>query len=378
MYNIITDQFYTLYKVLDMKKIIVVFLCLIITLSVTLTGCDVVELVSNIGDNLGDDLLGGLLNTKGTEGVVYELSDDGKYATVVGYEGTKTVVTIASKYDGVPVTHIGDYAFVDCTYLTKIVIPNSITSIGNSAFYRCSSLTSVTKGTGVKSIGDYAFYDCSSLKSVTIGESVKSIGDYAFYDCSSLKSVTIGESVKSIGDYAFYDCSSLTEITIPNSVRSIGDRAFASCSQLNSITVEKENKKYHSSGNCLIETASKTLIAGCKNSIIPSDGSVTSIGDYAFYRCSSLTRTIIPNSVKSIGRCAFSDCSSLTSATIGESVTSIGYGAFSGCSSLKSVIFKNTNGWSADETSISNSDLSNTSTAAWYLTIYCHDDWNRS
>ena len=315
-----------------MKKIIVVFLCLIITLSVTLTGCDVVELVSNIGDNLGDDLLGGLLNTKGTEGVVYELSDDGKYATVVGYEGTKTVVTIASKYDGVPVTHIGDYAFVDCTYLTKIVIPNSITSIGNSAFYRCSSLTSVTKGTGVKSIGDYAFYDCSSL----------------------------------------------TEITIPNSVRSIGDRAFASCSQLNSITVEKENKKYHSSGNCLIETASKTLIAGCKNSIIPSDGSVTSIGDYAFYRCSSLTRTIIPNSVKSIGRCAFSDCSSLTSATIGESVTSIGYGAFSGCSSLKSVIFKNTNGWSADETSISNSDLSNTSTAAWYLTIYCHDDWNRS
>ena len=58
------------------------------------------------------------------------------------------------------------------------------------------------------------------------------------------------------------------------------------------------------------------MIAGCKNSAIPSDGSVTSIGDYAFKGCTRLTSITIPNSVTSIGSRAFSGCSSLTSITL--------------------------------------------------------------
>lgn len=57
---------------------------------------------------------------------------------------------------------------------------------------------------------------------------------------------------------------------------------------------------------------------------------VTSIGDYAFSECYSLTSVIIGNSVTSIGGGAFEGCSSLSSITIPNSVTSIGYGAFSG------------------------------------------------
>ena len=64
---------------------------------------------------------------------------------------------------------------------------------------------------------------------------------------------------------------------------------------------------------------------------------VTSIGDYAFDSCYSLTRVTIPDSVTSIGNGAFSWCSGLTSVTIPDSVTSIGYGAFSECISLTSV-----------------------------------------
>ena len=69
--------------------------------------------------------------------------------------------------------------------------------------------------------------------------------------------------------------------------------------------------------------------------------SVTTIGNYAFSVCRSLTSVTIPNSVTTIGYSAFADCSSLTSVTIGNSVTTIGWGAFSDCSSLTSVTIGN-------------------------------------
>ena len=71
------------------------------------------------------------------------------------------------------------------------------------------------------------------------------------------------------------------------------------------------------------------------------NGDITSIGNYAFYKCSGLSSVTIPNSVTSIGEGAFSSCSSLTSITIPNSVTSIGEFAFSDCSSLTSVTIPN-------------------------------------
>ena len=67
------------------------------------------------------------------------------------------------------------------------------------------------------------------------------------------------------------------------------------------------------------------------------DDTVTSIGEYAFFYCTSLESIIIPNSVTSIGNLAFFGCTSLTSITIPDSVTSIGDNAFSGCESLTSI-----------------------------------------
>ena len=263
--------------------------------------------------------------------------------------------------------------FKGCSSLTTLNIGNNVKIIPSSVF-RCDRLTSVTIGNSVTNIGDGAFYGCSNLSNIyyvgdvagwcgisgldslmsssrtlyisdkkvegflIIPDSVTSIGNYAFYGCSGLTSVTIGGSVMSIGDWAFYNCSSLTSITIPDSVTSIGSSAFAGCSGLTSITVAKGNTKYHSSGNCLIETASKTLISGCNTSVIPSDGSVTSIGGSAFQGCKDLTSITIPDSVTSIGSSAFAGCSGLTSITIPDSVTSIGdYYTFYGCSSLTSI-----------------------------------------
>ena len=289
-----------------------------------------------------------------SEGLEYGINNDGQSYEVTGIgECEDTALVIPQTYNGLPVTSIGACAFENCTGLISVTIPDSVTSIGR-----------------------YAFSYCSGLTSVIIPDSVTSIGEGAFQYCFGLTSVIIGKGVTSIGDRAFYYCSDLTSVIIPDSVTSIGDEAFSGCSELESITVEEGNSVYYSAGNCLIETASKTLIAGCKTSIIPDDGSVTSIGRYAFYNCSSLTSITIPDSVTSIGWQAFLGCSNITSATmptlaidhipqdslqtvvltsgesigryafydshltsvtIPDSVTSIGSGAFEDCWGLTSI-----------------------------------------
>ena len=159
-------------------------------------------------------------------------------------------------------------------------------------------------------------------------------------DLTIPESVTYGGisyPVISIGYEAFYYCTGLTSVTIPNSVTSIGWYAFYECRGLTSIKVESSNSVYDSRENCnaIIETATNTLITGCKNTIIPN--SVTSIGKGAFWGCRGLTSVNIPNSVTEIGEGAFDECTGLTSLTIGNSVTSIGLFAFYKCSGLTKI-----------------------------------------
>ena len=151
-----------------------------------------------------------------------------------------------------------------------------------------------------------------------------------------MATVTIPNTITEIGVWAFTG-SSLTSVTIPNSVTYIGFGAFTGSSSMTTITVASDNPVYDSRDNCnaIIETASNTLITGCKNTSIPS--SIKFIGNYAFYACTSLASFTIPKSIISIGDNAFSDCSGLTSLTIPNTLDSIGYRAFCYCSSLKDV-----------------------------------------
>ena len=278
-----------------------------------------------------------------------------------------TIPFVGATKDGETNTHFG-YIFgadeiidngnyVPWRLMTVVVTGGS--RIHNSAFFNCSSIQSITIPDSVTSIGNSAFYDCRSLYNITIPDSVTSIGITAFdktsyYNSSSnwekdvlyigkhliQAKITISDSYSikqgcvTIADEAFDYCFGLTSITIPDSVTSIGRSAFSDCVSLSSITVANGNPVYHSVDNCLIETETKTLLVGCNKSIIPTDGSVTSIGDYSFSG-SHLQSVTIPDGVTSIGNAAFYNCTFLNSVTIPESVTFIGKNAFRNCKNLE-------------------------------------------
>ena len=159
------------------------------------------------------------------------------------------------------------------------------------------------------------------------------------YD-KSVKSITIPDGVTKIRDRAFSDCSSLQSIDIPNSVTEIGEKVFHFCSSLQSINVSKDNMHYASVDGILFNKDLTVIVRfpqknDVKEYVIPT--SVTEIGDWAFYGCSSLQSIDIPDGVTEIRNNAFSGCSSLQSINIPNSVTEIGHSAFSGCSSLQSI-----------------------------------------
>lgn len=309
---------------------------------------------------------------------------------------------------------IGSMAF-DSTGLTSVDIPDSVNCMDWAAFRNCTNLKSAKIGKGLSYISNEVFLNCSELESIIIPENIECIYSYAFSGCSSLKTVDFKNDDILINDYAFSGCDltntklpkrlkalnsgvlmgtnienieipntvtdivyrslgyceKLTSIYIPSSVTKIGDYVLCGCTGLNSITVDKDNEKYYDENNCIIEAGSKTLIAGCKNSIIPADGSVTSIAEGAFGDLTNLASITIPAAITNIGYDSFAGCGGLESITVDEnntvyhsdgnclidtkqktiirgcinskipadgSVTRIGYGAFSHCAELTSIV----------------------------------------
>ena len=181
----------------------------------------------------------------------------------------------------------------------------------------------------------------SNITTVVIGSGVTAIGNYAFSGCKALASVTIPESVTTIGAGAFYFCIKLISITIPESVTTISNSAFYSCTALTSIEVDVNNSTYLSDDNGVLFNKDKTElicypVGKTATSYTIPDG-VKSIGDIAFYDCTSLTTIEIPDSVTTIGEYAFNGCTALASVTIPDSVETIGSQAFSYCTSLTTV-----------------------------------------
>ena len=243
------------------------------------------------------------------------------------------------------VTAIGNNIFRNCDELGSIDIPDSVTSIGTGAF-RYTGLPEFTLPKGVTNLGDFVFMGSDKLTSLSVEEGntvydsrdnckaiVKTAENKLLFGCNE---TVIPESITNIEKYAFFGAKGITDIRISKNITQIGDDAFGSCSSVLSVTVDEENAVYDSRNGCnaIIESATDTLVFGCRNTVIP-DG-IKAIGTTAFDDCSGLSAITIPESVTAINDFAFYGCG-LTSVVIPAAVKEIGYGVFSGCSALKNI-----------------------------------------
>ena len=258
-------------------------------------------------------------------------------------------------------------AFLECTNIKSVILPNTLTAIGTQAFWgsslvsisipasvetieggafcRCTALQTVTfeKGSKLKtiksgSIWSGVFESCTSLTSIEIPASVETIGWIAFRNCTSLQTVTFEKGSKlktiksgSIWSGVFESCTSLTSIEIPASVETIGWIAFRNCTSLQTVTFEKGSK---------LKTI-ETYVFYCTSlTSIEIPASVETIEEDAFLGCSSLKTVTFEKGTQLKTLDGFAGCTSLTTIEIPASVETIGGSAFEDCTSLQSVMFE--------------------------------------
>ncbi len=273
------------------------------------------------------------------DGIYYNITDATNLTVEVafknryrdGYSGAVTIpASVTYNETTYSVTSIGSWAFIRCSGLTNITIPNSVTSIGAGAFNGCTGITAVH-------ISDLAawckidFRDSYSnplyyahnlylngelVTDLVIPNGVTEIKEYAFNGCTGITSITIPNSVTSIGGDAFNGCTGITSITIPNGVTSIGVSAFNGCTGITAVHISD-------------------LAAWCKIDFRDSYSNPLYYAHNLYLNGELVTDLVIPNGVTEIKEYAFNGCTGITSITIPNSVTSIGGDAFNGCTVLR-------------------------------------------
>ena len=183
--------------------------------------------------------------SQASQGLEYELSSDGTSYSISGVGAcTDSKVVIPSKYNGLPVTKIGNRAFTGYTNLTEVEIPDSVTWIGLSAFSGCINLTEVEIPDSVTLIGGWAFCGCYGLREIVVPGSLRNTNASVFMDCYGLKKAVILNGVIVINTSMFSGCSNLTEVEIPTSVICIADYAFKGCTSLTNITFRGTQERW--------------------------------------------------------------------------------------------------------------------------------------
>ena len=201
----------------------------------------------------------------------YEVNATKHEARLVRYNGNDETVQIPEFYRDYPVTSIDrnafsgnkaikelvfsgtntaveEYAFMNCTALETVYIPENVVNFGDRVFAGCTSLTTVTMLSDIVSMPTNMFSGCAALENVTLNENIAEFSYGCFNNCSSLtnldfvtngvllqpyafngtgaESVVLSDSLLAIPDYAFTNCPNLKYVTIPKSVIFIQPNAF--------------------------------------------------------------------------------------------------------------------------------------------------------
>lgn len=296
-----------------------------------------------------------------SEGLTYELSEDGTYYIVSDTNRgfSNPILVIPQEYKSLPVKEIKNEGFAYKTWLRDVYLPSSICKIGSGAFngsglknlyYDCIDVEdfnarnwvfypspeqnmSVIFGKNVKRIPARLFYPLATdpIKTPHVSSiyfdkdcQIESISDYSFYKLNNLNKISLPDSIVEIGSHAFYE-TGINELVMPQSLINIKDNAF-SYSKLNHV---KLNSKLSSLG--------EKCFLGC--SLIDIDLSLTNINELpygVFKDNSSLINLLLGNKITAIGEACFKN-SGLVKIIIPDQVLAIGYEAFYNCHDVKEI-----------------------------------------
>lgn len=319
-----------------------------------------------------------------TEGLIYELNEDEESYAVTDYIGDTVDIIVPRLHNDLPVTIIGEKAFMyedndenrNCKYIETIKIPSGVTTLKKSCFAQLEFLKSINLPQSItvmeenifhgpnrflenivlpdniKRIEQYTFTYCFALKTIHLPDNLEYLGKIVFAQCSKLESIDIPDKVYAIGYGCFNNCFSLTSINIPANVYTIaptnvsmpgsyknGVGPFKGCSKLKEITVDSNNKLFYSKDGVLYYKDNDIVILYAYPSakeetsfIITKD--VTTIRDSAFYGATHLTKIDAEedSKLKKIEIESFSSCINLNYIYIPKTVLSIKINAFLGCS----------------------------------------------
>ncbi len=331
------------------------------------------------------------------DGIVIDTSQDSEYGDLTyRIDADHIIITscdtmtsndieIPAEIDGLPVTEIGDAAFISCNFITQVTIPEGVTKIGESAFASMSMLTQIDLPKSLEEIGAGAFesdtslwnitlpdtlteiptalfYECSLLSDIKIPAACTEIGAEAFYSCTGIAEISLPNGIASIGDYAFQDCQSLARIEIPAACTSIGKYVFDGCQSLTEISVQAGNSAYRDIDGVLFNAGGDTLIrypqAKSDSDYVVPDACTTlddwsfigtlwlvsidlnnvqTIGEDCFYYCTSLETVEIPEGVTILDGSVFAYCLALENITLPSTLTELGFACFLACTSLREI-----------------------------------------
>lgn len=256
-----------------------------------------------------------------------------------------TNLVIPSTIDGYTVTEIGPSAFESRTQFKNIIIPETVTKIGERAFYQCAGITKIIIPESVIEISANAFYGCTKLEKVLFNDGINKIGIGAFNNCTKLSDVyytgtaeqwnTIKISTDNNPLINATKHFGYTDDYVTDSGTCGDNLTWALNAFTGVLTISGTGDMYDYTSN------SKAPWYNYRNSIekvVICEG-VTSIGEYAFYNCTTFKNISMADSVTTIGSRAFYNCNSLTDIVIGKGVKELGYYTFYCCSALKTITF---------------------------------------